>query len=233
MNFPYQLIDLTHTLNADIPTWNGKCGFHHDIQMDYSDCPGEDKFRVMKIKSHAGIGTHMDAPSHLVEGGKNIDEFDINQFVMPCVVIDIVKKANENYSLSEADVLNFEENHGKINAGSMVMVHTGWDMFWKTPKKYHNNHMFPSVSGAAAKLLVKRNIAALGIDTLSPDRPSDGFPVHRALLGAGKFIVENVTNLKAMPTTGAFAMALPMKIQHATEAPIRLVGLLSKGLSVF
>jgi kynurenine formamidase len=64
MIFPYKLIDLTHELDSAIPTWNGGCGFNHDVHVDYSDCQGEDKFRFMKVKMHAGIGTHMDAPSH-------------------------------------------------------------------------------------------------------------------------------------------------------------------------
>ncbi len=54
MTFPYKLIDLTHVLDSTIPTWNGGCGFNHDVHIDYSDCQGEDKFRVMKVKMHAG-----------------------------------------------------------------------------------------------------------------------------------------------------------------------------------
>ncbi|KJV56975.1 putative metal-dependent hydrolase domain protein [Orientia tsutsugamushi str. Kato PP] len=54
MTFSYKLIDLTHALDSTIPTWNGGCGFHHDVHIDYSDCQGEDKFRVMKVKMHAG-----------------------------------------------------------------------------------------------------------------------------------------------------------------------------------
>jgi kynurenine formamidase len=69
MTFPYKLIDLTHVLDSTIPTWNGGCGFNHDVHIDYADCEAQDKFRVMKVKMHAGIGTHMDAPSHCIPGG--------------------------------------------------------------------------------------------------------------------------------------------------------------------
>ncbi len=87
MFFSYEIIELTHTLDAAIPTWNGSCGFHHDIELDYADCDGEDKFRVMKIKMHAGIGTHMDAPSHYVPEARCVDDFTIDELCMPCVVI--------------------------------------------------------------------------------------------------------------------------------------------------
>jgi kynurenine formamidase len=228
MIFPYKLIDLTHTLHSGIPTWNGGCGFQHNVHIDYGDCEGEDKFRVMKVNMHAGIGTHMDAPSHCIEGGMCLHEFDVNQLCMPCVVIDITAKSHEAYSLSANDIANFERQHGPIMKGACVMVKTGWSKFWHRPSSYHNNHMFPSVSLEAAQLLLKREVGSLGIDTLSPDRPSDGFGVHQSFLSANKPLLENVANLENMPPTGAFVMALPIKIQDGTEAPVRLVGLIHR-----
>ncbi|MDZ5761815.1 Cyclase family protein [Candidatus Cyrtobacter comes] len=224
----YKLIDLTHTLNSTIPTWNGGCGFNHDVHMDYSDFKGEYKFRVMKVKMHAGIGTHMDAPSHYIPGGKFIHDFDVNDLMLPCVVIDISDKCHERYSLSTQDVADFERNFGSIAKGACVMVQTGWSKFWDEPLRYHNNHVFPSVSSEAAELLVARGVSALGIDTLSPDRPEDGFKVHKTFLGGEKIIIENVANLDSMPPTGSFVMVLPIKIKDGTEAPVRLVGLTLK-----
>lgn len=193
MTFPYKLIDLTHLLDSTISTWNGGCGFNHDVHIDYSDCEGEDKFRVMTVKMHAGIGTHMDTPSHCIPGGRFIHDFDVNDLIMPCMVIDVSGKYFERYSLSTQDVVDFESEHGFIQKGSCVFVKTGWSQFWHTPLKYHNNHVFPSVSAEAAELLVERGVSAIGIDTLSPDRPEDGFKVHKIFLGADKIIIENVT----------------------------------------
>jgi kynurenine formamidase len=226
MTFPYKLIDLTHELDGAIPTWNGGCGFNHDVHIDYSDCQGEDKFRVMKVKMHAGIGTHMDAPSHCISGGRFIHDFDVNELIMPCVVIDVSDQYHELYSLSAQDVAIFESKYRLIPKGSCVMVKTGWSKFWNTPSKYHNNHVFPSVSPDAAELLLERGVNALGIDTLSPDRPEDGFKVHKLFLGADKIIIENVANLDSIPPTGSFVMVLPIKIKNGTEASVRLVGLI-------
>ena len=53
MTFPFKLIDLTHTLEASIPTWNGGCGFNHDLHIDYADCEDEVKFRVMEMSAHS------------------------------------------------------------------------------------------------------------------------------------------------------------------------------------
>jgi kynurenine formamidase len=144
------------------------------------------------------------------------------------VVIDISDKCHERYSFSAEDVDVFESKYGLIPKGSCVMVKTGWSKFWNTPSKYHNNHVFPSVSSEAAKLLVERGVSAIGIDTLSPDRPEDGFKVHKLFLGADKIILENVANLVGMPPTGSFVMVLPIKIKDGTEAPVTLVGLIER-----
>lgn len=223
--FSYKLIDLTHTLDESIPTWSGSCGFDHNISLDYSDCNDEYKFRVMEVNMNAGIGTHMDAPSHCIAGGKCISDFDINDLVFPCIVIDISEKCHERYSLSAQDIIEFECKFETIPKGSCVMINTGWNNFWNAPSKYLNNHIFPSVSGEAAELLLTRGVNAIGIDTLSPDRPEDGFKVHKSFLSAGKIIIENVANLELMPSVGSFIMSLPIKIKDGTEAPIRLVGL--------
>jgi kynurenine formamidase len=228
MSFPFKLIDLTHTLNSSIPTWNGDCGFNHDLHINYADCEGEDKFRVMKLSMHAGIGTHMDAPSHCVPSGQCIHDFDVNELCMPCVVIDVSSKCHERYSVTPEDITDFERNYGPITKGSCVMIKTGWSRFWNEPKKYHNNHMFPSISLDAAHLLVERGVSALGIDTLSPDRPQDGFKVYQEFLRNGKILIENVANLDNMAPIGAFVMVLPLKVKDGTEAPVRLVGLIKK-----
>jgi kynurenine formamidase len=196
------------------------------VHIDYSDSEEEYKFRVMKVKMHAGIGTHMDAPSHCISGGRCIHDFDVNDLIMSCVVIDVSGQSHERYSLSAQDIANFESKFGAITQNSCVMVKTGWSKFWHTPSKYHNNHLFPSVSSEAAELLLERGVSALGIDTLSPDRPEDSFKVHKTFLGADKIIIENVANLDSMPLLGSFVMVLPIKIQEGTEAPVRLIGLI-------
>lgn len=222
-----KLIDLTHTITPSIPCWNGpkSCGFQHEIKLDYTDSNRDPGFRVQQITMHAGIGTHMDAPAHCVPNGASIADLPIESFFAPCVVIDVSELAHERYSLGLNELQEFESNHGKIAPGSFVIVSTGWEKFWGSPEKYHNNYLFPSVSKEAALALLDREIVGLGIDTFSPDRPEDGFLVHQHVLGAGKYIVENIANAGSLPAMGAYTLALPIKTADGTEAPVRLVGL--------
>lgn len=226
MNQNFKTIDLTHTITEMIPTWDGDCGFHLPIAVDYKDCTEPDLFRIQKIECKAGIGTHMDAPAHCIVDGRTIEALPLQELVTDCIVVDVSAKANEHYMITSSDVEAFEKAHGEIPAGSLVIFYTGWSKHWETPEKYNNNHVFPSVDVSTAELLLTRGIVGIGIDTLSCDTGAHGFPVHRAILGANKYLIENVANAHLLPPTGAKVAVLPVKIKDATEAPIRLIALL-------
>ena len=219
-------IDLTHTLSADTPSWDGDCGFKLTIQTDYKDCTAPDFFCTQQIETRAGMGTHMDSPAHAIEGGKTIEKLNLEDLITDCVVIDVSHEADEKYIILPKIVEQFEKKYGQIKHNTFVIFYTGWDKHWTTPEQYHNHHKFPSVHESTAKLLLERNIAGLGIDTFSCDTGQEGFPVHRAILGAGKYLVENIANAKSLPPTGAKSAVLPMKIKDATEAPIRLIAII-------
>ena len=71
--------------------------------------------------------------------------------------------------------------------------------------------------------LAEKNIVGIGIDTLSPDGSNMSFPVHHKILGAGKYIIENLCHLEKLPAVGARVMALPLKIKNGSEAPCRVI----------
>ena len=226
MSKEFKKIDLTHTLSSEVPSWDGGCGFELEIDVDYKDCTPPDLFRVQKIKSSSSIGTHMDAPAHAVPGGRTIDKLTLEELVTDCVVIDVSNEADENYVIMPAAIEKFEREHGEVKPNSFVIFHTGWAKYWDAPEKYRNDFKFPSVDVSTAEVLLKRNIAGIGMDTFSVDTGKSGFPVHRAILGADKYLVENIANVKELPPTGAKIFVLPMKIKDATEASVRLIALL-------
>ncbi|MFW2569794.1 cyclase family protein [Legionella sp. 29fVS95] len=228
MNFPYSIIDLTHGLTSDCPSWDKTCGFQYHNVIDYQDCDTGLPFRVQHLIMHAGIGTHIDAPAHCIEGGKSVAELDLNDLLAPAVVIDVSQKINADYKVLVEDVMNFESRYGKIETHSFVIIYTGWDQYWLEPEKYHNNYNYPFLAQEAAELLLEREIVGLGIDTLSPDRPGAGYPVHQLFLGAGKYLIENVANAVKLPAVGSYILALPLKLLQGTEAPLRLVALINK-----
>ncbi len=182
----YRLVDLSHSLHEGVPTWSGGCGFRLEIKLDY-----EKGLRVQSIKSHAGVGTHMDAPSHFIPGGKNIGEMGIENFFVPACVLDLRHKRDPLLFVLPEDIESYEMRYGPIPKNALVIARTGWEEFWAEPLRYRNpdstgKMRFPGFSKEAAEVLVHKKIAGIGIDTLSPDGSNpDAFPVHTTILGAG------------------------------------------------
>jgi kynurenine formamidase len=219
----FQIVDMTHTVSDEVPAWDGQPLFKLDITTDYKDCVPPDLFRIQKFTMAMSVGTHLDAPAHVIPNGRTIDQLTAAELVSDCVVINVSAQANEHYLVTTSDIDNFEKLHGEIPRDSLVIIYTGWSKHWDKPARYHNNHVFPGVSVEAAEMLLTRGIRGIGIDTFSCDTGANGFPVHNAVLGADKYLVENIANADKLPPSGATVFVLPMKLKHATEAPMRLV----------
>jgi kynurenine formamidase len=109
-----------------------------------------------------------------------------------------------------------------------VLVCTGWSAFVKDAARYVSDLRFPGVSGEAARLLIERDVAGLGIDTLSVDRGiSDDFPVHYTTLPAGLWHLEGLVNLELLPARGALlAVGAPLLV-GGSGVPARPLALLA------
>lgn len=228
-----KIIDLTHTLDAKNPTWDGSCGFDLPTTHDHHECASETKYKRQALHlKKTGVGTHIDAPLHCFAGQAPVAALPLENLIVPAIVIDVSSKAASNYIISANDILYFEKKYGKISENSLVIVYTGWSKQWLDSKKYRNANdkevmQFPSFSSQAAQLLIDRNVAGIAIDTLSPDCPGSGDPVHRIMLSNNKYIIENIANCDQLPPIGAYVIALPIKIE-STEAPVRIIALLMK-----
>ena len=213
------LIDLTHVLDPNVPTWTGRCGFQLETAMDY-----DQGLRAQKVKMHAGIGTHMDAPSHFIPGSDDIHDLSLQKFICKLCVISV--PCGEDDWVTHKDIAEFEKAFGKIPKGAFVAISTGWDVNW-AKEKYRNEKQgkmhFPSISLDAAELLCERDVSGIGVDTLSPDCQDLSFPVHKLVLGQRRYIVENLANLSKVQPVGSYCTMMPMNMKGATEAPIRAV----------
>lgn len=218
------LIDLTHTLTKDIATWTLNCGFHVETKLDYHQNTKEPRFKVQQLKMHAGIGTHMDAPSHCIQNGLSIADLPIENFVADGICIDVSNLIKtDTFELTIDHIINFETMWGPIPDKNLIIVYTGWSKFWNEPKKYVNNFKFPSISKSAAQYFLEKDALGIAVDTMSPDLPSQNHPVHELFLGKSKYIIENVAHADKLPAKGFKIIALPIKAKDCTESPIRLI----------
>jgi kynurenine formamidase len=185
-------------------------------------------------------GTHLDAPVHFAEGRHATDQIPLDRLLGPAVVIDVSARAaaDADYRLTADDLTAWESRHGAVPVGSIVLLRTGWSARWPDAKRYLGDDTpgdasrlhFPAYGAEAAKLLVEtRRVAVLGVDTASLDHgPSKDFIVHQIANAANVPGLENLTNLGALPETGATVIALPMKIAGGSGGPLRAVALVGR-----
>jgi kynurenine formamidase len=182
-------------------------------------------------------GTHIDAPIHFAEGAWSADAIPVDRLVGPAVGIDVSAQAakDADYRLLPEDVQRWEKANGVVPQGAIVLLRTGWGKRWPdrkrplgddTPGDASHLH-FPSYGTDAARFLIEsRKVRVLGVDTASIDYgASSDFTVHRLASAANVPGLENIANLEQVPTTGAWIVALPMKIAGGSGGPARIIAL--------
>lgn len=233
----YRKIDLSHAFNAKTLYWPTSPTAFSLQRLAYGPTPGGYFYSANSFATPEHGGTHLDAPIHFGEKKRSAHEIPLDQLIAPAVVIDVSAKARQNadYRLTRDDVIAFERQHGRIAAGTIVLLRTGWSARWPNRKAYLGDDTpndasklhFPSYGEAAARLLVnERRVAALGADVASIDYgPSTDFIVHRVAAAANVPGFENLTALDQLPPRGAIVIALPMKIENGSGGPLRAVAL--------
>lgn len=233
-----EVVDLTHPFDERTIYWPNSPSSFELHRLAWRPTPGGFFYASNSISTPEHGGTHLDAPIHFAEGKRTVDQVPLRQLIAPAVVIDVAVAAakDADYRLTREDVLAFEGRHGRIEAGTIVLLRTGWGARWPDRKRYLGDDTpgrttdlhFPSYGAEAARLLVEeRGVAALGVDTASIDHgPSSDFPVHRIAAAAEVPGLENVASLERLPPRGAWLLALPMKIAGGSGGPLRLAALL-------
>jgi kynurenine formamidase len=181
-------------------------------------------------------GTHVDAPNHFVEGGQAVTDLPLQTLISPAVVIDASVDINGNGDavLELATVKAWEEKHGVIPAGCVVLLRTGWEDLYDQPQRYGagpDGLHFPGFGVEAASYLVECGVVGIGIDTLGIDAGADlDFPVHRDVtLPKQVWHIENLTNLKSLPATGALVFIGVLPLVDGSGSPARILALVPKG----
>lgn len=233
-----KVVDLTWAFDEHTLYWPTSPSAFKLQELFHAQTPGGWFYTANVFSAPEHGGTHLDAPIHFAEHGLTADALPVRQLVAPAVVIDVrtAAAANADYLLTPADVTAFESRHGTIAAGTIVLLRTGWGTRWPDRKRYLGDdtpgdatHLhFPSYGKEAADLLVRqRHVGGLGVDTASIDGgQSKDFQVHRLAMAENVPGFENVAHLEELPETGAWIVALPMKIAGGSGGPLRIIALL-------
>ena len=207
------LIELSHVIEDGMTTYKGLPGPHicdywtrEASAAHYDD---GSTFQIGRIDMVANTGTYLDTPFHRFADGDDLAGVGLERIAaLPGLAVRAEATAIDADLFNPLDV-----------AGKAVLIHTGWDRHWRT-EAYQSGH--PFLTEAAARLLVERGAALVGIDSHNIDDTSRrARPIHTILLGAGVLICEHMTNLAALPEAGFAFTAAPPKIAGMGTFPVR------------
>lgn len=228
-------VDLTHAFDEHSIYWpTDTRGFELE-ELAHGHTEGGWFYSSYRFSGAEHGGTHLDAPIHFAEGSHTSDEIPLKRLIGPAVVVDVSERAHRDYLVSVDDFLAWEERHGRLPDGAIVLIHTGWGARYDDRAAYLGTDKtgpeavpelhFPGLGPDAAQWLVdERDIAAVGLDTPSIDYgQSKDFRAHVILYEDNIPGFENVANLDRLPAAGSYVVALPMKIAGGSGGPLRIV----------
>ena len=235
--------DLTHDFSTNTLYWPTARPFTLEVEFHSHTDKGY-FYAANRYSASEHGGTHIDAPIHFAEGRKTLDQLAIDQLTGAAIVVDVSAKAQKNadYQISVEDLKAWEAKQGHIPRNAIVLFHTGYARHWPDAKKYLGTDErgadavaklhFPGLHPDAARwLTTQRTIKAVGLDTASIDYgQSTLFESHRILFEKNTPAFENVAAIDKLPATGAYVVALPMKIKDGSGGPLRIVAWVAEKL---
>jgi len=225
-----RLLDLTQTLTPASPVYPGFPSFAIEPFMSH-EVHG---VAIEKITLADHSGTHLDAPYHCSPTGMVVERMPAESFIVPAIVVDIAEKARKDHAalVEPDDLLAWERQHGRVPKGAAVLMRSGWGERYADATAYVNadasgTAQFPGFGLEAVQwLLAERDVAGLGVDTLSLDHgPSPNFAVHYAFLPTQRWGLECLANLEQLPPSGATLFIGAPKLGGASGAPARVLAM--------
>lgn len=215
-----RLVELSHAITAGMTTYPGLPGPTIDSHLSRAEsrnryAPGTE-FAIDRITMVGNTGTYLDSPYHRYADGADLAGVPLDSVAdLPAVVIRLAGSGERGigpHAVAAVDV-----------AGAAVLLHTGWDRHWETPRY---GEPAPYLTGPAAQRLADSGAALVGIDSLNiDDATGNERPAHSILLGAGIPVLEHLTGLDQLPVTGARLHAAPPRVRAFGTFPVRAYAL--------
>jgi kynurenine formamidase len=223
-----RVVDLSQVIEEHMPHYPTHGKFFHNLYTSYWH---GDRALSYQLVMHEHNGTHVDAPAHFISDAKppahvTIDQVPPTRLMGRGVRLNCRSFREKDY-VSRSFVIAWEAQHGALRADDIVLFDFGWSAYWGLrPDNRRYLADWPGVGRDAAEYLIEKSVAALGVDTLSPDPPAAlaKDPIHPLVLEKGVLIIENLANLEQLPDFFLF-VALPLKIRQGSGSPIRAVAL--------
>lgn len=201
-----KIFDISKEISEEMIVYKNR--EHKKIKRTIVANHNEHHFHESRLDIDMHCGTHMDAPLHMIDNGKTIEQLLLQRFIGECKVFDLTHVEEKIYK-KDIEHLNIQKDDRII---------------FKTKNAFDTkyNPKFVYIEEDAAQYLVDIGIQTIGIDAMSIERDKKGHPTHKIILGAEIGVLEDL-QLKDV-TAGTYQLvALPLKIKNAEGSPIRAI----------
>ena len=203
-----KIIDLTMQIDGQTPVYPGD----PKPRIWQKSTVAKNGFNTKGLEISSHFGTHIDAPFHIFEKGKKLDDFPLSTFIGKAVVLDARKSNAKKEIIADTSA---------VQGADFVFFCTGNSKGCFSENYFGNS---TSISLQTARELVAKKVKIVGIDCLSPD--NEPFETHKELLGNDILILENLVNLEGLIGKKFECIIMPLKIAQADGAPCRVVAVL-------
>jgi arylformamidase len=205
---PY--LDISVPLDGSTPVWPNTPGVSTSLHMAIA--AGADA-NATKIVIDAHCGTHVDAPRHFVDGGATLDQIGLDPFVGDAWIVDVTGHTSIDAAVLEAAAVPASTRRLLLRSDNSLRADLRTGPF---------RDDYAALTPDAARWVVDREIALIGIDYLSIQLFHDGPETHQIILGAGVAILEGLD--LSEPAPGSWQLVcLPLKLIGIEAAPARAV----------
>ena len=183
--------------------------------------PVEHPWYIMhRVNTISHIGTHIEAPYHCVEDGRDLADLPLEQLIGEAVVLDLSTLPRDS-TIGATELAAVAARAGGLRRGDIVFLLTGYAGRQETPEYEHR----PSLLAGAMDYLVERGVKLVGTDLAGLEGPltPGHLDCHLALLGRDIPFIENVANLGALSRSRVFVCALPIPVRGLDAFPLRIV----------
>jgi arylformamidase len=229
------LIDLTRPMtNESIIELAGKFAEpgspYSGIELSYLRNWDTENGMVCRWTLNDHLGTHLDAPIHIVPGTPSVDQVDLHRLIGEAVVLDC--SAANGRGITADDL---ERAGSAVSDGDIVLLYTAEQPspgLGDYPRK--QTYMTPE----AAQWLVDAQVKTVGVETYSFENlyegifvhkwydkttPEPHWPAHTVCLRENVYIIEGLANLAGIVGERVRFSALPLPVPGSSGSPVRAV----------
>src|SRR5215472_16826583 len=165
-----RVIDISLELDASRFRMRTYAGFKKDMQFetevikDYEDGGLKQLVRGVHMRLHAG--SHIDAPSHMIKGGKELHELGLNTFIGPAVVADVRHRGGKEAIVAD----DLENSLGNlIRPGDRLLLRTDLNKDYDGSPEWMARA--PYAGDDAVAWCAKHRVSIVGFDFYHANEP--------------------------------------------------------------